>query len=309
MEGMKKAARVSQIIMGLILLLSGLVKVWEPILFYWEAIPYTQLLGLKDYWQVVAQVALLLGPFECGLGLALLANWRPRLIFPIAVVLMVFFLGLVTAAWKAGATDDCGCFGALVERSPGEAAVEDSIMLVLLLFAWWGVRRRASWRRAGRLVAGGTVLMLAVGCLRFIPEMDRIEGSDLRPGVRLTGVNPEGLEVDLMKGEYLLELMSPRCGRCAQSVPKMNELVDSGDLPTVIALTSFAQDSDALAEFKERLQPRFVIGTISKTDFFRLTWKHGYPRMAYVRDGAVQKVWEFNEIPDAEKLLRELGAI
>lgn len=302
MDVLKKAARISQIIMGLALLVSGLVKVWEPVLFFWEVVPYAQLMQLTEIWRYVAQVALLMGPFECALGIALLANWRPRLTFPVSVVLMVFFIGLMVAAWKVGATDDCGCFGALVERSPGEAAVEDVVMLSLLLFGWWGARSRAAWPRAGWLVGGGAVLVLVVGAAQFVPEMERLEKSDLLPGVRLTGLNPKGLEVDLMKGEYLVELMSPRCGHCMASVPKLNLMVAESDLPKVIALNSFPQDSAELGDFIKRLQPRFPIGTISKTDFFRLTVKRGYPRLAYVRDGVVQKVWEYYEFPTVEQI-------
>ena len=44
MVAMKKIALVGQWIAGLALLLSGMVKIWEPVLFYWQIIPYTQLL-------------------------------------------------------------------------------------------------------------------------------------------------------------------------------------------------------------------------------------------------------------------------
>ena len=307
MDGLKKAARISQILMGLVFLVSGLIKVWEPVLFYWEVVPFTQLLGMVKFWQQAAQVILLLAPFECALGLALLANWRPRLTFPVAVVLMVFFIGLMVHAWNAGATENCGCFGTLVDRSPAEAAVEDGVMLALLLFGWWGARSLPSWRFSGRLVGAGMVLSLAVGCIQFFPDKARLAESDLKPGVELTGLNPQGLDVDVMKGEYLVELMSPRCGHCIDAVPKLNRLVDEADLPPLIALNTFAQDSQPLKEFKERLQPRFAIGTISRTDFFRLTWKHTYPRLAYLRDGVVQMVWEHNEFPNAEQLRIAIG--
>lgn len=295
------AARLCQILMGLVFLVSGGVKIWEPVLFYWDAVPYTQLLGLQGLWQIAGQVALLGGPLEIALGVALLVNWRPRLTFALSTLLMAFFLGLTTYAWKKGATEDCGCFGSLIERSPGEAAVEDGIMLGMLLFGWWGMRPTAP-RRAGWVVVGGTVLALAVGGGRFFPQRERLEKSDLLPGVRLTGLKPVGLSVDLMKGEYLIELMSPRCGHCMEVVPALNRLTEEPDLPPLIALNTFSQDSAPLAEFKQRLEPRYPIGTISRTDFFRLTWKHAYPRLAWVRDGVVRQVWEREEFPTAEQL-------
>jgi len=299
---LSKVARPAQIVMGLVFLVAGLVKVWEPVLFYWEIVPYTQMLAMGKLWPAAARAALLLAPLECGLGLALLTNWRPRLVFPLATVLMVFFLGLMVQAWRLGATADCGCFGALVDRSPGEAAAEDVVMLGLLLLGWWGTRSVASLAWGGKLVAVGTALFLGVGCVRFLPERERLEDSDLLPGVELIGLNPSGLEADLRKGEYLVELMNPKCGHCIDAVPKLNMLSQRPDLPVLVALTSFPQDSPLLVEFKKRLQPLFPIGTISRTDFFRLTVNHSYPRLAYVRDGVVQAVWEYNEFPGEEQV-------
>ena len=80
-----------------------------------------------------------------------------------------------------------------------------------------------------------------MGAVQFIPEMERLEKSDLLPGARLTGLNPKGLEVDLMKGEYLIELMSPKCGRCKESIPKLNHLVDEADMPAIVALSTSPQ--------------------------------------------------------------------
>lgn len=57
-----------------------------------------------------------------------------------------------------------------------------------------------------------------------------------------------------------------------------------------------------MKQFKARLHPRFPVATISKTDFFRLTVKHGYPRLAYVRNGVVQRVWEHDEFPTLEQI-------
>ena len=312
MSGIAKAARTGQMVMGLILLVSGLIKVWEPVLFYWEAMPFSKLLLGKDLevLDAATRLALLLGPLECSLGLGLLLNWRPRLVFPAATALMAFFLGLMTYAWRLGATEDCGCFGTLVNRSPGEAAVEDLIMLGMLVFGWWGTRSLPSpaLSASARLVAGGTLLALVVAGIRFFPEANRLENSDLQPGVKLVGLPVKGPDLDLMEGDYLVALFSPRCGRCQEEVPFLNKLNARRDLPSLVALSSFPQNSQAMADFKNQLQPHYLIASISMTDFRRLTYKHGYPRLAFVRNGVVRTVWEYFEMPSAEELKEAVGA-
>ena len=73
-------------------------------------------------------------------------------------------------------------------------------------------------------------------------------------------------------------------------------------LPRVIALTSFSQESNQLVEFERRFNPLFDIATVSLTDFYRLTYAHGYPRLAYIKDGVVQSVWERDFMPTIERL-------
>lgn len=328
MDGISKAARVGQMIIGVVYLVAGAIKTWEPVLFYWEAIPYAQVLGVVE-WETasaVAKAAIPLGPIEFVLGWALLLNWYPRLCLPVATVLMAAFTALTAKAWHMGASIDCGCFGALVERGPGEAAVEDGAMLAVLLFAWWGMRRSANavpaagrpnwwgaggapvWPLASQMVLSTLVVGLAVGGVRFFPELERIAQSDLKSGVRLSGLALKGVEVDLMQGEYLLKLFSPTCVHCQNAVPKMNTLAQDPQLPRLIALTSFPQDSPHLADFKKRLQPRFDIATISQTDFRRLTFGHGFPRLAYIADGVVQQVWEHSYMPTQARLRKIVGS-
>ncbi len=312
MSGVTKAARIGQIVIGAVYLIAGAIKTWDPVLFYWESIPYTQIIGLgKDNWETAtgaAKLATVLGPIEFGLGVALILNWRPRIALPVATLLMAFFTGLMVKAWHIGASIDCGCFGALVERGPGEAAIEDAVMLAVLIFAWWGIGKQTTWPRAGQLVGGAMIAALVVGGARFFPESERLKQSDLKSGVRLTGLDPKGLDIELLQGEYLLEVFSPTCGHCMDAVPKVNSLAEDPELPQVIGLTSFPQDHPKLADFKKRLEPRYEIATISQTDFYRLTFGHGYPRLAYIKDGVVQTVWERDFMPTRSRLLEITGS-
>ena len=69
----------------------------------------------------------------------------------------------------------------------------------------------------------------------------------------------------------------------------------------VFAITAFPMPASTV-QFKKWYRPRYPIATISQTDFIRLTGPHGYPRLAYLRDGRVQAVWEYDEIPTREQL-------
>ena len=129
-QKLSRIAPYVRVAMGLVFLVAGAAKAWDPVLFYWEAGSYWELLGVSiENWACFARPTLVLGPIECAVGVALILNWRPALTLPIALGLMVLFIGLTGYAWYQEADVNCGCFGALVERTPGEALVEDFIML------------------------------------------------------------------------------------------------------------------------------------------------------------------------------------
>lgn len=304
MSAVACAGRWAQIIMGAVMLVAGAAKVWEPVLFYWEAMPFAQMLGFEPAtWSQAGRLAQLISPLECALGLALLLNWRPRIVFPVAAVLMACFTALTAYAWNLGITANCGCFGALVDRSPAEATVEDLVMLGLLVFGWWSTRgMEPSATPRGRWVAVGTVVAAAVLLVRFLPESNRLDGSDLQVGVDLGGLSLNDLDLDLGEGDYLVELFSPKCGRCRRAVPKLNKWAETPGLPPLVALHHLEPESPVVAEFKQTLGPQYRIGSISFIDFRRLTWQAGYPRLAFVRDGEVKAVWEHFEMPTPEQL-------
>ena len=298
MSRLEKSLWISQRIMGVVFLVAGLTKIWDPILFFWEAVVPAQTV------EMVARLALLLGPLECLVGLALLVDWKPRLVLPIGVVMMVFFIGITAHAWHRGMGESCGCFGTLIDRSPVEAMVENFLMLGMLVFSWWGIRQRsvALWARGRWVVLVGGLVALTVLGFRYMPERDRIADSDLQVGDYLKELSLLDTDIDLTRGAYLIELFSPSCGYCQQAVPKLNVWAADPEVPRLIALSQYPKDHPVTAQFKMKFRPRFAIATISIADFKRLTYGHGYPRLAYIVDGVVVRVWEHHAFPSLTEL-------
>jgi len=300
----RNAGLLARILMGIVFLGAGLPKTWDPGLFFWDVVPYTFLLGLDESSSaLVERSALSLGPVECIVGVALLLNWKRSVVFPVATVLMAFFTVLVTLAWMQGYDESCGCFGTFLDRSAGEAVVEDVAMLALLVLAWVAGRRsKAHLARSGEIVAGAACLFLVLGSIQFVGARDRISDSDLKAGVSLSGMSVQGETPSITEGEVLIVVMTPTCARCRRAVPRINRIITEGDVPDVVGLTHYDQDSKELVALRETLEPAFPIGTVTKKDFMRLAWGHGVPRMALLRNGEVVQVWEAHDLTDVEDL-------
>ncbi|NKB67774.1 MAG: hypothetical protein GKR89_11990 [Candidatus Latescibacteria bacterium] len=304
MNALQKGLWLSQRLMGLVFLVAGATKIWQPVLFFWEAVPHAQILAGQEAWESLASMALLMGPLECLVGLALLVDWKPRLNVPVATVLMVFFVAITALAWQKGAEESCGCFGSLIERSPGEALVEDIIMLGLLVFTWWGLGRRPlrtnTWNRW--VVVVGGLASLAILGFRYLPDRDRITQSDLQVGIEVAGLSLTDAEIDLTQGAYLVEFFSPKCSHCQRAVPKLNAWAADPDVPKLVALSVFDKDDPVTQQFKKHFQPRYTMAAITITDFMRMTRGHGYPRLAYIVDGHIERVWESDGLPNLDDL-------
>ena len=91
------------------------------------------------------------------------------------------------------------------------------------------------------------------------------------------------------------------------AVPKLNHWHDTPGVPPIVALHNFPVDSQYLADFVQQLQPKYEIASISSSDWKRLTWRHGWPRLALVEDGVIRRVWEHNEMPSARYLIELAG--
>ena len=288
---------------GLILLISGLLKSTDMEIFIQQ---------IRDYEIISHHVLLIVGAWgiilaEITLGTALLISYRPKLTIPSAVLLLLVFLGATLWAWSSGMTKDCGCFGTWIRRTPGEAMIEDFVLLVALFFAWLGQRRSLkpltlakSWAFIGACIAG-LILPVVFGFSisqnsRFRPESNHIK-QDL--------LEVQGLDqVDLKHGTYIFVLMGTDCLHCKEAVEELNILVQEADLAELIALC--ADNEDQIRLFEQEYQPIFPIRKIEENEFWRLLGEGDIPYVILVRDQRVLKVWNVN-IPGIDDVNEELN--
>ena len=162
--------------LGLVLLVAAGAKIVEPGAFA-EQIRLEQL----DFLFSVRTVTLIALALEVGLGVVLILGLRRLWVLFPTTLLVSFFLFLTGRNyWLVlnGLRDEdaaCGCFGSLIERTPGEAFWQDLLLLLVpLSLAYIGRQvshRGFPWRRllaAGFLVMGVTVYVGGNSDLQFV---------------------------------------------------------------------------------------------------------------------------------------------
>jgi len=220
-------------------------------------------------------------------------------------MLLLILVGATTWAWWTDATVDCGCFGAWLNHTPGEAVLVTLILLAATVLAWVGYRhtqapqpRAKAWAVATACLIG---LTLPVAFGFTISQTGQVQRKTVE--MELSPWQIKGLDqFDLRRGAYLIILMDTGCLHCQEAVPELNALVEAAELPAVIGL-SMNQESERKA-FVEQFQPLFSIGQIKKDIFWQLLDKGEIPRIMLVNDRRVKKVWD-ETVPTAEMIRAE----
>lgn len=269
-------------LLGLVLLVAAYAKALDPTLFASQIVDLVPLPGSLAQATAVAMIA-----FEAGLGGALLAGWRHPLVLVVTNVTFVAFLAIVT--WQmthpSETAESCGCFGALVERTPEQAFVEDLVFVALSGIAWLGrpTPARARWLPALLgAVAGGAFAIVAPA----LPLDDH--ATALAPGVTIGATKLDEVVPDLRRGRHLVLLLDRADPAMAAAIGTLNtRLRLPGGGTTVWGV---AADDPALATafmwsagpaFEVRSAPAAMLRTLYRT----------LPRSALVDDGRIVETW------------------
>ncbi|HYH15235.1 MAG TPA: BT_3928 family protein, partial [Flavisolibacter sp.] len=149
---MRKAVTVTRFFVGILFILSGLIKANDPLgLSYkmqeffevWNASlgPSSFLVSLFTYLhQHSLTLSIVMIALEIMTGVALLLGWQKKLILNTLFFLIIFFTFLTAYAYWSGKFKNCGCFGDCLPISPLTSLIKDVVLLGMIVFLLAGQR-------------------------------------------------------------------------------------------------------------------------------------------------------------------------
>ena len=191
---MKITTRVIQVVVGLLFVVSGLVKANDPLGLaykmqeffelwmdglknghFFAKIPLISLLDFLNHLTLYLAVTMI--TLEIVAGVALLVGWMKKFILYLLLVLIIFFAFLTGYAYLSGKFTNCGCFGDCLPITPLTSFTKDLILLamILLLIAGQKYMQPVLSRRAGTgLVTISLLLTLFLQwyVLKYLPLVD-----------------------------------------------------------------------------------------------------------------------------------------
>ena len=148
---MRIIVRTIQVLVGVLFIISGLVKANDPLGLSYKMQEFFELWnsqlstghfflknGLISFFEFFHDHSLALSIFmitlEIVTGIALLIGWSKNFILWLLLALIIFFTFLTGYAYLSGRFTNCGCFGDCLPITPLTSFTKDIILLVMILF-------------------------------------------------------------------------------------------------------------------------------------------------------------------------------
>jgi len=179
---MKYIVWISRIIVGVLFIISGLIKLNDPMGFSFKLEEYfsPSVLDLTFLTPLALGISIFVVIVEVILGVLLLVGFKPKFTVWSLLLMIVFFTFLTFYSAYFNKVTDCGCFGDAIKLTPWESFTKDVILLVFILILFLGRKYitplfnpKTNW------IVGGVALL---ACMLFANHvLAHLPSVDFRP--------------------------------------------------------------------------------------------------------------------------------
>ncbi len=176
----RRLRRVLACLVGIVLLVSGLLKMIDPVgtmLIFRE---YFKIFGLTFLDPAARVLGILLALLESLLGIALIAGVLRKAATRCTVVLLSFFTIVTLVLWITDAPMDCGCFGEAIHLTHPQSFWKNVVLLamtVVVLIPPRSIGHPRPRKMVTSLIAAAAMLLVVLYSNTHLPIMDFTEFS------------------------------------------------------------------------------------------------------------------------------------
>lgn len=137
---MKYIVHLSRILVSVLFIISGLIKLNDPLGFSYKLQEYfsADVLNLPLFEPYALMISVVVVVFEVILGVFLLIGYKRKFTLWSLLGMIVFFTFLTFYSAYFDKVKDCGCFGDALKLTPWESFTKDVVLLVLILVLFFG---------------------------------------------------------------------------------------------------------------------------------------------------------------------------
>jgi uncharacterized membrane protein YphA (DoxX/SURF4 family)/peroxiredoxin len=176
---MKYLVGFSRIFVGVLFIISGFIKLNDPVGFSFKLEEYFSqgVLDLPFFEPYALAISIFVVVFEVLLGVMLLIGFRTKFTLWSLLLMIVFFTFLTFYSAYFNKVTDCGCFGDAVKLTPWESFTKDVVLLALIIILFLGRKyvKPIFGSNTKRMVTGIALVLCVIFAnyvLRHLPAID-----------------------------------------------------------------------------------------------------------------------------------------
>ena len=137
---MKVLVSIARIVVGILFIISGFIKLSDPLGFSYKLQEYfsADVLNMPFFEPYALIISVFVVVFEVVLGVFLIIGYKPKFTVWSLLAMIVFFTFLTFYSAYFDKVRDCGCFGYALKLTPWESFTKDVVLLVLVLILFFG---------------------------------------------------------------------------------------------------------------------------------------------------------------------------
>lgn len=179
---MKVLVGISRIFVGVLFIISGLIKLNDPVGFSFKLKDYfaPEVLNLEFLVPYALVIAIFVVIFEVLVGVMILIGYAKKFTLWSLLLMIVFFTFLTFYSAYFNKVTDCGCFGDAIKLTPWESFNKDLVLLVFILILFFG--RKYIQPLFSKNIRSIIIFASFVGCLALTYQvLQHLPIKDFRP--------------------------------------------------------------------------------------------------------------------------------
>lgn len=260
--------------------------------------------------QVLSRV-LIAAEFSIAL-LLLLPFYVKKVVIPGTILLLAAFsvhLGIQAAG---GDSENCGCFGSLIEMTPLESLVKNLISIALLILPITIFKK--SWDDQQKILPLGLAAVISSALMFVVLPMKNLDTPSNESGknddVQYESGYAKYFE-DVDQGDKLLCFFSPTCEHCQETGKKITEMIkEHPELMPDLRILFMDEAGDGsefdIKSYFDFVGAQYTYKVLSIEEFVPLFWgDNDFPGVMYLKNGQQKAFFTGTEETafDADKLL------
>lgn len=263
----------ARIFVGLLFIISGLIKLNDPIGFSYKLAEYFSepVFNMPFFVPFALGIALFLVILEVVLGIMLLIGYKTKFTIWSLLILIVLFTFLTFYSAYFNVVKDCGCFGDALKLTPWQSFTKDIVLLFFILILFFNqklVKPLFSNNVQNIIIYASIVLssLMGVWVLNHLPIIDFRPykvGNNIQKGMRI----PDGAVKSVVEMVFIYkvngvdkeftekDLMNIPAG--ATFVDRKDKVITEGYVPPIHDFTMEKDGSDYKDEFLQ--EPKLLM--------------------------------------------------